>query len=30
MPLKGWPYVNSPFDDSPIKKVTAEEGTITF
>jgi hypothetical protein len=30
MPLDGWPYVNSPIDDSPIKKVIAEEGTITF
>ena len=30
MPLKGWPYVNSPTDASSVKTVTTREGVITF
>lgn len=30
MPLKSWPYVNSPTDVSPLKKVSVGEGAVPF
>lgn len=30
LPMKGWPYVNSPTDDSTTKVIEADEGLISF